>query len=270
MKERLDVLLVDLGYFADIREAASNIMIGNILINEKKIDKAGALIKLDEKLDIRVKGKKEKYVSRGGLKLEKAITKFNLDFSNALVLDVGASTGGFTHCALEHGASQVYAIDVGTNQLHWTLRNNPKVKSIENMHINNLELAHIEQKKIDYITIDVSFISIKNIINSVKKFVSNNTKLVILLKPQFEAEKDEVEKGGVVKKIHVHEKVIHDIILVCEKLELFIEDLDFSPIKGAKGNIEYILLFSSNSVSKEKINVQKVVEAAKILGGKYD
>jgi len=270
MKERLDVLLVNLGYFADVKEAASNIMLGNVLVNEIKIDKAGTLIKVDKKLDIRIKRKKEKYVSRGGLKLEKAIKEFNLDFMGAIVLDIGASTGGFTHCALEYGAREVYAVDVGTNQLHWELRNNSKVKSIENMHINNLELTNINEKKIDYITIDVSFISLKSIINSVKKFVSNNTKLIMLIKPQFEAEKKEIEKGGIVKKIHIHEKVIHDIIILCENLGIYIENLDFSPIKGAKGNIEYISLFSSNSNNKQEINIRKVVETAKILGGKDD
>ncbi|MGF6906740.1 TlyA family RNA methyltransferase [Fusobacterium sp. PH5-44] len=270
MKERLDILLVNLGYYQDKKEAASNIMAGNVIVNNVKIDKSGTLIKIDKEVSIHIKGKKEKYVSRGGIKLEKAIRQFNLDFTDAIVLDIGASTGGFTHCALEHGASFVYAIDVGTNQLNWDLRNNPKVKSLENTHINDLQLNKIDHSKIDFITVDVSFISIKSIIDSIKKFMSEDTKLIMLIKPQFEAAKENIEKGGIVKNNNIHELLIHDIMLVCEKSGIYGENIDFSPIRGSKGNVEYISLFSLNLKNKKNINISEVVSSAEILGGKND
>lgn len=270
MKERLDILLVNLGYFQNIKEATSNIMIGNVIINNVKVIKAGTFINTDKEINILIKGKKEKYVSRGGHKLEKAIKKFNLDFNNSIVLDIGASTGGFTHCALEHGADYVYAIDVGTNQLHWDLRNNSKVKSLENTHINDLSLDKLDNEEIDFITVDVSFISIKNIIDSIKKFMSENTKLIMLIKPQFEAAKENVEKGGIVKNNNIHELLIHDIILACEKLGIYVENIDFSPIRGTKGNVEYISLFSLNLKNKKNVNISEVVSSTEILGGKND
>lgn len=270
MKERIDILLVNLGYFSDIKESISNVMAGNVIVNNVKINKAGTFVNTDKEINVYIKGKKEKYVSRGGYKLEKAIKKFNLDFNNAIVLDIGASTGGFTHCALEHGAAYVYAVDVGTNQLHWDLRNNPKVKSLENTHINDLSLDMINNEKLDFITVDVSFISIKNIIDSIKKLMSENTKLIMLIKPQFEAAKENVEKGGIVKNNNIHELLIHDIMLVCEKLGIYGENIDFSPIRGFKGNIEYISLFSLNLKDKKNINISEVVSSAEILGGKND
>ena len=246
-------------------------MAGLVIVNEQKLDKAGILIKIDPEPIIRIKGKNRKYVSRGGLKLEKAIKVFDLDFKDKIILDVGASSGGFTHCALLHGAKFVYAVDVGTNQLAWELRSHPQVKSIENTHINALTYEQIDNKSIDFIVVDVSFISIKSIIGSLKKFFSKDTKLVILIKPQFEAKKEDIEKGGIVRKIHVHDEVIHDIILECKKNDLFIENIDYSPITGTKGNVEYISLFSSKNNNKRSIEIEsiikKVVKAGERLGG---
>ena len=160
MKERLDVLLVKRGFFPDKEKAQRAIMAGLVIVDEKKIDKSGTMIKLDKEPNIRIKGDSLKYVSRGGLKLEKAVSVFNIDFSGKKVLDVGASTGGFTDCALQNGAEFVYSVDVGTNQLDWKLRNNPQVKSLENMHIKDLTLEDIDNNKVDYIVMDVSFTSI--------------------------------------------------------------------------------------------------------------
>ena len=165
-KMRLDEYLVENEYFENLEIAKRQIMVGNIIINEQKIDKPGEVISLDKIKSIRIKEKDISYVSRGGLKLEKAIKEFNLDFENKIVMDVGASTGGFTDCALQNGAKFVYAVDVGTNQLDWKLRTNNKIKSIENKHINNLEKEDTEDE-IDIIVMDISFISIKRVLHKI-------------------------------------------------------------------------------------------------------
>ena len=194
MKERLDILLVEEGFFDTVEKAKRAIMAGNVIINEKKIDKCGTIIKVNDDLNIRVKGHTCPYVSRGGYKLEKAIKSFNMDFNNKTVLDVGSSTGGFTDCALQNGANYVYAVDVGTNQLDYKLRNNIKVKSIENMHIKDLKKEDVDMSKIDIIVMDVSFISITKIIPDLIKFFNEDTVLMALIKPQFEVEKTEIAK----------------------------------------------------------------------------
>jgi 23S rRNA (cytidine1920-2'-O)/16S rRNA (cytidine1409-2'-O)-methyltransferase len=270
VKERLDMILVQKKFYDDIEIAKRAIMAGNVIVNNIKIDKPGTIIKLDKEPQIRIKSKAIKYVSRGGLKMEKAINVFKLDFTDAIVLDVGSSTGGFTDCALKHGAKFVYATDVGSNQLDWKLRNNPKVKSIENKHINFLDAADIDNQNIDFITVDVSFISIKNIIDSLKKFMTQKTKLFILIKPQFEAEKMHIEEGGIVKKINIHKVILHDIILACKEKEIFLENLDFSPITGMKGNMEYISLFSLEKTNERNIDLDSVIISGKDLGGKNE
>lgn len=267
MKERLDILLVKKGFFPDKEKAARAIMAGLVIVDEKKIDKSGTLIKIDKEPVIRIKGDSLKYVSRGGLKLEKAVSVFNMDFTGKKVLDVGASTGGFTDCALQNGADFVYAVDVGTNQLDWKLRSNPKVKSVENMHIKDLTLEDIDNNKVDYIVMDVSFISIKKIIGDLIKFFKPETKLMALIKPQFEVEKEFIEKGGIVKDDSRHIKVIKDIIEYSEKEGLYLEGLDFSPITGTKGNIEYISFFGQESSNKKDIDIEEVVKSGKTLGG---
>jgi 23S rRNA (cytidine1920-2'-O)/16S rRNA (cytidine1409-2'-O)-methyltransferase len=270
VKERLDIILVKKEIYDDIEIAKRAIMAGNVIVNNIKIDKPGTIIKLDKEPEIRIKNKAIKYVSRGGLKMEKAIKVFKLDFTDAIVLDVGSSTGGFTDCALKHGAKFVYATDVGSNQLDWKLRNNPKVKSIENKHINLLKLSDIDNNNIDFIMVDVSFISIKNIIDSLKKFMNLKTKLIILIKPQFEAEKKYIEDGGIVKKINVHKVILHDIIFACKEKEIFVENLDFSPITGMKGNIEYISLFSLEKTNERSIDLDNIIILGKNLGGKNE
>ncbi len=267
MKERLDILLVKRGFFSDKEKAQRAIMAGLVIVNEKKIDKSGTMIKLDKEPNIRIKGDSLKYVSRGGLKLEKAVLSFNIDFEGKKVLDVGASTGGFTDCALQNGAEFVYSVDVGTNQLDWKLRNNPQVKSLENMHIKDLTLEDIDNNLVDYIVMDVSFISIKKIIADLIKFFKPETKLMALIKPQFEVEKEYIAKGGIVKDETRHVEVIRDIIDYNREIGLYLEGIDFSPITGTKGNVEYISFFGKDSSKEIVVDIEEVVKRGQNLGG---
>ena len=241
-KMRLDEYLVENEYFENLDVAQRQIMIGNVIINEQKIEKAGEIINIEKIKSIRIKEKDIPYVSRGGLKLEKAIKEFNLDFENKIVMDIGASTGGFTDCALQNGAKFVYAVDVGTNQLDWKLRTNNKIKSIENKHINNLEKEDIEDE-IDIIVMDISFISIKRVLHKIEEFLKKDGFTVFLIKPQFEAEREDIEKG-IVKDTDVHKKIIDDIVEEAKKYNLYLQNLTESPIKGTKGNTEYLAVFS--------------------------
>ena len=251
-KMRLDEYLVENEYFEDLEIAKRQIMVGNVIINEQKIDKPGEIISLSKIKSIRVKERNIPYVSRGGLKLEKAIKSFNLDFKNKIVLDIGASTGGFTDCSLQNGAKFVYAVDVGTNQLDWKLRNNSRVKSIENKHINELEKTDL-QADVDIIVMDISFISIKKVLYKIKELLKENGFAIFLIKPQFEAERNETEKG-IVNDLNVHKRVINEVIEEAKKYQLFLENLTISPIKGTKGNIEYLAKFSKiDKFSNEKI-----------------
>ena len=241
-KMRLDEYLVENEYFENLDVAQRHIMIGNVIINEQKIEKAGEIINIEKIKSIRIKEKDIPYVSRGGLKLEKAIKEFNLDFENKIVMDIGASTGGFTDCALQNGAKFIYAVDVGTNQLDWKLRTNNKIKSIENKHINNLEKEDIEDE-IDIIVMDISFISIKRVLHKIEEFLKKDGFTVFLIKPQFEAEREDIEKG-IVKDTDVHKKIIDDIVEEAKKYNLYLQNLTESPIKGTKGNTEYLAVFS--------------------------
>ena len=254
-KMRLDEYLVENDYFENLEIAKRQIMVGNIIVNEQKIDKPGELISLDKIKSIRIKEKYIPYVSRGGLKLEKAINIFNLDFEDKIVLDIGASTGGFTDCSLQNGAKFVYAIDVGTNQLDWKLRNDSRVKSIENKHINDLEKNDL-QDDIDIIVMDISFISIKKVLYKIKELLKDNGFAIFLIKPQFEAERNEINKG-IVDSLNVHKRVINEVIEEAKINQLFLENLTVSPIKGTKGNIEYLARFSNKnkfSSTEEMVN----------------
>ena len=256
-KMRLDEYLVENEYFENLEIAKRQIMVGNIIINEQKIDKPGEIISLDKIKSIRIKEKDIPYVSRGGLKLEKAINVFDLDFKDKIVLDIGASTGGFTDCSLQNGAKFVYAIDVGTNQLDWKLRNDSRVKSIENKHINDLEKKDL-QDDIDIIVMDISFISIKKVLYKIKELLKDNGFAIFLIKPQFEAERNEINKG-IVDSLNVHKRVINEVIEEAKIYQLFLENLTVSPIKGTKGNVEYLAIFSNkNSFSSNEEMVNKL------------
>ena len=254
-KMKLDEYLVENEYFENLEIAKRQIMVGNIIVNEQKVDKPGEIISLDKIKSIRIKEKDIPYVSRGGLKLEKAIKVFELDFKDKIVLDIGASTGGFTDCSLQNGAKFVYAIDVGTNQLDWKLRNDSRVKSIENKHINDLEKKDL-QDDIDIIVMDISFISIKKVLYKIKELLKDNGFAIFLIKPQFEAERNEINKG-IVDSLNVHKRVINEVIEEAKINQLFLENLTVSPIKGTKGNIEYLARFSNKnkfSSTEEMVN----------------
>ena len=245
MKKRLDLILVEREFFETREKAKREIMAGNVIVNEQVVIKAGTMFKDNDELNIRVKDKL-KYVSRGGLKLEKAIKVWDLDFSDKLVLDIGASTGGFTDCALQNGAKRVYSVDVGKNQLDWKLRNDEKVVSLEEMHIKDLKEEDIENKKVDFIVIDVSFISLTKVIPYFKKFLAQSGKIVMLVKPQFEVGREKIGRNGVVENEEYHNEAIKKIISFSKEEGYELIGVEDSPIKGAKGNKEFLMLIKSN------------------------
>ena len=245
MKKRLDLILVEREFFETREKAKREIMAGNVIVNEQVVIKAGTMFKDNDELNIRVKDKL-KYVSRGGLKLEKAIKAWDLDFSDKLVLDIGASTGGFTDFALQNGARRVYSVDVGKNQLDWKLRNDEKVVSLEEMHIKDLKEEDIENKKVDFIVIDVSFISLTKVIPYFKKFLAQSGKIVMLVKPQFEVGREKIGRNGVVENEEYHNEAIKKIISFSKDEGYELIGVEDSPIKGAKGNKEFLMLIKSN------------------------
>lgn len=266
-KIRLDQCLTEQGYFASRNKARAAIMAGLVYINGQRIDKAGT--KVDPGSQITIKGEVLPYVSRGGLKLAKAIQSFHLNLTDYQVLDIGASTGGFTDCALQNGASKVYAVDVGYGQLAWSLRQDPRVVVLErtNMRYVTKELL---PENFDLITIDVSFISLKIIIPVARRFLKSGGEIVALIKPQFEAGRERVGKNGVVRDLAVHNDVIQEIIQMVNEVGLEVADLSYSPITGAEGhNIEFLIYLKDGLVNKgfslEKVN-QVIKEAHAELG----
>lgn len=257
-KLRLDEYLVENEYYESLDLAKRNIMAGNVLINEIKKEKPGEIVEINKIKSIRVKQRDCPYVSRGGLKLEKAIKEFKIDFKDKMVLDIGASTGGFTDCALQNGAKFVYAIDVGTNQLDWKLRNNIQIKSIENKHINDLEFMDIDNVRPDILVMDISFISIKKVILNLKKFMKNDSIGIFLIKPQFEVSREFLEKG-IVKDINEQKNIIEEIVNDFETKGVYLKNITVSPIRGSKGNIEYLAEFSVNIEYKVK-SIKELLE----------
>ena len=241
MKKRLDLILVEREFFETREKAKREIMVGNVIVNEQVVTKAGTMFKDNDDLNIRIKDKL-KYVSRGGLKLEKAIKTWDLNFKDKLVLDIGASTGGFTDCALQNGAKCVYSVDVGKNQLDWKLRNDERVVSIEEMHIKDLKEKDIGNEKVNYIVIDVSFISLTKVIPYFEKFLKENGKVVMLVKPQFEVGRDKIGRNGVVQEEEYHDEAIKKIIAFSKECGYELIGVKDSPIKGAKGNSEFLML----------------------------
>ena len=240
-KERLDILLVNRGLFESRAKAQAAVMAGQILVNEQKIDKPGTPI--NPEVTIRILGNKLPYVSRGGLKLEKALQVFPISVQDKVVADIGASTGGFTDCALQIGAAKVYAIDVGYGQLAWKLRNDERVVNMERTNVRYLEADSLPEQ-VDAATTDVAFISLDKILPAVHKILKPEGFVVALVKPQFEAGKENVGKKGVVREAAVHEQVINNVIDFAKSEGFGIAGLDFSPIKGPEGNIEYLLLLT--------------------------
>lgn len=253
-KERIDVLLVDKN-LVDTREKAKKyVMAGLVYIDTVRIDKPGT--KVDVESNIIVKGNPIPYVSRGGLKLEKALKSFNLSVSDKVALDIGASTGGFTDCMLQNGAKKVYAIDVGYGQLDWKIRSDGRVIPMDRTNVRYLKKEDIEESA-DFVSIDVSFISLTLILSTVKELTSDNVDIVALIKPQFEAGKEKVGKKGVVRDINVHKEVIEKIINYCNEIGLYLNNLTYSPIKGGAGNIEY--LAHMTKVSYKELDIDKLV-----------
>ena len=241
MKRRLDLILVEQELLETREKAKREIMAGNVIVNEQVVTKAGTMFKDNDDLNIRIRNKL-KYVSRGGLKLEKAIKTWNLDFKDKLVLDIGASTGGFTDCALQSGAKYVYSVDVGKNQLDWKLRNDERVFSMEEMHIKDLEEKDINNKKVDFIVIDVSFISLTKVIPYFERFLAENGKIVMLVKPQFEVGREKIGRNGVVENEEYHDEAIKKVISFSKECGYELIGVEDSPIRGAKGNKEFLML----------------------------
>lgn len=241
-KERLDILLVRRGLFESRERAKSSIMAGLVYVNGERADKPGS--SYSEDVEIEIKENPNPYVSRGGLKLEKAINFFNIELKGKQAIDVGASTGGFTDCMLKNGVSKVAAIDVGYGQLAWILRNDERVINLERMNIRYVKPEDIGFAA-DFISIDVSFISLKKVLPAVKDLLKNNTgEVLCLIKPQFEAGRDKVGKHGVVRDSQVHRQVVEDVISFAVDLGFKLKGLTFSPIKGPEGNIEYLCYLS--------------------------
>lgn len=262
-KERLDTFLVDSGYFETKSKASAAILAGDVKINDEVITKAGFQIKPDEIIKVDVKSMP--YVSRGGFKLEKAIKTFNPTIKDRICIDAGASTGGFTDCLLQNRAKKVYAVDVGYGQLDWKLRSDARVKVIERTNIKNCSIEDIyapDEEIADLLVMDLSFISIEKVLPNLKQFLKPNFhELICLIKPQFEAGKDLVEKGGVVKNKNVHIDVISSVVEFSKNLGYKVLGLTFSPVKGPSGNIEYLIYLATNGSSSE-IGANSVVEEA--------
>ncbi len=250
-KERLDALLMNRALFESRAKAQAAIMAGQVLVNEQKIDKPGTPVAED--VQIRLLGNKLPFVSRGGLKLAKALKIFPISVEGRVVADIGASTGGFTDCALQNGAMRVYAIDVGYGQLAWKLRSDERVVNMERTNVRYLERESLPEQ-VDVATIDVAFISLDKILPAVHKILKEDGFVIALIKPQFEAGKENVGKKGVVRDARVHEDVINNVIDFAKSEGFGIAGLDFSPIKGPEGNIEYLLyltLGADDAVSRD-------------------
>ncbi len=255
-KFRLDVLLTDKGYVTGRDKAKALIMAGKVFVDGEKITKAGEQI--EETAEIEVRAPMLKYVSRGGLKLEKAISSFPINIEGKVCMDIGASTGGFTDCMLMSGAVRVYAIDVGYGQLAWKLRTDERVVNLERTNVRYLTEKEVPEK-VGFISVDVSFISLSLVLPVVKEFLSEEGSAVCLIKPQFEAGKDKVGKKGVVREKSVHTEVIKKVVSKARELGFIIGGLDYSPVKGPEGNIEY-LIYLKTSGEEVPVFPEKVTE----------
>ena len=238
MKERLDILLVKRNLAPSREKAKAVIMSGNVYVNHQKEDKAGSLFPGDAQIEVR--GSTLPYVSRGGLKLEKALQVFGVCASGKICADVGSSTGGFTDCLLQNGAKKVYAIDVGRGQLDWKLRQDLRVVSMEKTNIRYVKPDDFEDE-IGFATIDVSFISLTKVLTPVRDFLVSRGEVIALIKPQFEAGREKVGKKGVVRELSTHLEVVQKVVEYAHEIGFEICGLDFSPIKGPEGNVEYLI-----------------------------
>lgn len=239
IKKRLDAVLVAQGHFSDEEAAKRAVMAGLVFCHGQRMDKPGQPVVLDAPLTI--KGKKHNYVSRGGLKLEKALSDFNLDVTGKVLIDIGASTGGFTDCALQHGAKMSYAIDVGYNQLAWKLRQDPRVIVMERTNFRHVVQEDLGEGTPNFATIDVSFISLKLILPVLKRLLANESDVIALVKPQFEAPREQVGEKGIVRESTTHVNVLMELISFAVEEGYEVVHSTFSPITGGYGNIEFLL-----------------------------
>lgn len=257
-KTRLDVAVFEQGYAPSREKAKALIMAGIVYVNNQKVDKAGFELKEGDVLEVR--GKTLQYVSRGGLKLEKAMQEFPITLEGKICMDVGASTGGFTDCMLQNGAVKVYSVDVGYGQLAWKLRTDERVVNLER---TNFRYATREQipDEIDFASVDVSFISLKHILPNLNTLLAPDGQAVCLIKPQFEAGKEKVGKKGVVRDLNVHLEVVENVINLAVENGFSVMGLQFSPIKGPEGNIEYLIYInkSANPIVSENVNAKELV-----------
>ncbi len=261
-KKRLDVLLVERGLVTSRERAKRIVMAGQVLVDGQKIDKAGTVVK--EEAELRLLGEDIPYVSRGGLKLAKAMAKFGVELQGKVAADIGASTGGFTDCMLQNGAVKVYAIDVGYGQLAWKLRTDERVVNMERTNIRHVTPDMLEDS-LDFVSIDVAFISLIKVLPAVKALLKPSGEIVALIKPQFEAGREKVGKKGVVKEPSVHEEVIQKVIGFCRQESLVPRNLTYSPVKGPEGNIEYLLRLSLDESTLDGVPeewISSVVRAA--------
>ena len=261
MKERLDVLLVNRGLAPSREKAKTMIMEGNVFVNNNREDKAGSTF--SEDCQIEVRGKTLQYVSRGGLKLEKAMTHFGITLEGKICMDIGASTGGFTDCMLQNGAQKVYAVDVGYGQFAWKLRQDERVVCMEKTNIRYVTPEQIGDA-LDFASVDVSFISLTKVLGPARELLKEDGQMVCLIKPQFEAGREKVGKKGVVRDKRVHEEVIEKVISFALETGFSIYNLEYSPIKGPEGNIEYLVYIGRSEEPKkeEPVDIHAVVEAA--------
>jgi len=266
-KERLDVLLVKRNLAESREKAKAYIMAGNVFVDGVREDKAGS--SFEETVQIEVKGLAMKYVSRGGFKLEKAVEQFGVNLEGKTCMDVGSSTGGFTDCMLQNGAVKVFAIDVGTNQLAWKLRTDERVVSMEKTNIRYVTPEDIGQL-VDFVSIDVAFISLSKVLGPVYELMAEGAEIVCLIKPQFEAGREKVGKKGVVRDKKVHEEVVIAVTSFAAATGFELLRLDYSPIKGPEGNIEYLLYARKNEREAEEARNTALQDILSLVTGTVD
>ncbi|MBE7063214.1 MAG: TlyA family RNA methyltransferase [Ruminococcaceae bacterium] len=259
MKTRLDVYLTENGLVASREKARAVIMAGEVYINEQKADKAGQMVSETDAVEVRADSLR--YVSRGGLKLEKAMTAFPISLQDAVCMDIGASTGGFTDCMLQNGAAKVYSIDVGYGQLAWSLRTDERVVNLERTNIRYVTENEVPEP-IDFASVDVSFISLRLVLPVAFERLRDGGEVVCLIKPQFEAGREKVGKGGVVRDKETHIEVIQNVISFARETGFAVLGLEFSPVKGPKGNIEYLLYLSKSDKESADVPVTETVDRA--------
>lgn len=262
-KRRLDVYLVEEGLCSSRELAKSLIMAGKVFVNNQRSDKAGDTVAETDKVELR--GEALKYVSRGGLKLEKAMKAFPIKLKDKVCMDIGASTGGFTDCMLQNGAAKVFAVDVGYGQLAWKLRCDDRVVNMERTNIRFVTREQIETE-LDFVSVDVAFISLKLVLPVACELMKEGAEIVALIKPQFEAGRDKVGKKGVVRDINVHKEVVKNITAFAQNLGFTVKGLDFSPIRGPEGNIEYLMyaLKEQGETVDFSEEIEKMVETSHI------